>query len=118
MITLVFRCVLIITSILTVYFMIRKIRQSKVQINYAVFWILFSGFLLLFSIFPEISIYAANLLGIYSPTNFIFLLILFAMIIKIFQMTIQISNLEYKIKELAQKLALEEHVDDDKYRVD
>ena len=108
MISIIFRCVLICCSVSTVFFMIKKIRQSKVQINYAVFWIIFSGCLLLFSVFPEISIFLARLLCIYSSTNFIFLAILFAVIIKLFQSTIEISNLEYKVKELSQKIALDE----------
>ena len=108
MISLVFRCVLIICSLLTMVFIIRKIRQSKVQINYAVFWILFSVCLLIFSIFPELSITLAGAIGIYSSTNFIFLVILFAVIIKLFFNTIEISNLEYKIKELSQKIAIDE----------
>lgn len=108
MISVVFRLVLIICSLLTVVFIIRKIRQSKVQINYAIFWILFSGCLLIFSLFPEISISLARILGIYSSTNFIFLVILFAVIIKLFFNTIEISNLEYKIKELSQKIAIDE----------
>ena len=40
MISLVFRVVLILCSLFTAIFIIRKIRQSKVQINYAIFWIL------------------------------------------------------------------------------
>lgn len=108
MISVVFRLVLIICSLLTVVFIIRKIRQSKVQINYAIFWILFSVCLLVFSLFPEISISLAKILGIYSSTNFIFLVILFAVIIKLFFNTIEISNLEYKIKELSQKIAIDE----------
>ena len=108
MISVVFRLVLIICSLLTVVFIIRKIRQSKVQINYAIFWILFSVCLLVFSLFPEISISLAKILGIYSSTNFIFLVILFAFIIKLFFNTIEISNLEYKIKELSQKIAIDE----------
>ena len=43
-----------------------------------------------------------------SSTNFIFLVILFAVIIKLFFNTIEISNLEYKIKELSQKIAIDE----------
>lgn len=108
MISVVFRLVLIICSLLTVVFIIRKIRQSKVQINYAIFWILFSACLLVFSLFPELSISLARILGIYSSTNFIFLVILFAVIIKLFFNTIEISNLEYKIKELSQKIAIDE----------
>ena len=56
----------------------------------------------------EIYIYLAKILGIYSSTNFIFLVILFAVIIKLFFNTIEISNLEYKIKELSQKIAIDE----------
>ena len=108
MISLVFRVVLILCSLFTAIFIIRKIRQSKVQINYAIFWILFSACLLIFSVFPELSISLASLLGIYSSTNFIFLVILFAVIIKQFFNTIEISNLEYKIKELSQKIAIDE----------
>ena len=103
-----FRVVLILCSLFTAIFIIRKIRQSKVQINYAIFWILFSACLLIFSVFPELSISLASLLGIYSSTNFIFLVILFAVIIKLFFNTIEISNLEYKIKELSQKIAIDE----------
>ena len=108
MISLVFRVVLILCSLFTAIFIIRKIRQSKVQINYAIFWILFSACLLIFSVFPELSISLASLLGIYSSTNFIFLVILFTVIIKLFFNTIEISNLEYKIKELSQKIAIDE----------
>ena len=35
-------------------------------------------------------------------------MILFAVIIKLFFNTIEISNLEYKIKELSQKIAIDE----------
>ena len=108
MISVVFRLVLIICSLLTVVFIIRKIRQSKVQINYAIFWILFSVCLLVFSLFPEISISLAKILGIYSSTNFIFLVILFAVILKLFFNMIEFSNLVYKRKELSQKIAIDE----------
>ena len=114
MISMVFRIVLIICSAFTVYFVIRKIRQSKVQINYAIFWIVFSFCLLLFSIFPELSVTLGGFLGIYSSTNFIFLVILFAIIVKLFFATIEISNLEYKVKELTQKIALEEKKNEEK----
>ena len=106
--SIVLRIILIVASLLTILYTMRKIRQSKVQINYAIFWILFSACLLIFSVFPELSISLASLLGIYSSTNFIFLVILFAVIIKLFFNTIEISNLEYKIKELSQKIAIDE----------
>lgn len=113
MITTIFRIVLIICSVLTTTFMIRKIRDSKLQIDHAVFWLIFAGLLVVISIFPQLTILGAKLLGIYSSTNFIFLAILFIVILKLFSVTIKMSNLEYRIKELTQKIALEEKLQDD-----
>ena len=92
----------------------KKIRQSKLQIEYSIFWMLFAASLVILSIFPEITIYGASLLGIYSSTNFIFLLIFVLLILKVFLMTIELSTLEYRVKELAQKLAISEKIEQDK----
>ena len=103
MISLVFRIALIVCSILTTVFMIKKIRNSKLQIEHAIFWLMFA----------LLTIWGAKLLGIYSSTNFIFLVILFIVIIKLFMATIEISNLEYRIKELSQKIAIDEKFEAD-----
>ena len=94
--------------------MVKKIRQSKLQIEYSIFWMLFAASLVILSIFPEITIYGASLLGIYSSTNFIFLMIFVLLILKVFLMTIELSTLEYRVKELAQKLAISEKIEQDK----
>ena len=111
MISLVFRIVLIVCSISTTYFMIKKIRNSKLQIEHAIFWLMFAFLLIVISVFPQLTIWGAKLLGIYSSTNFIFLAILFIVILKLFSATIEISNLEYHIKELSQKIAIDEKVE-------
>ena len=109
MISLVFRIALIVCSILTTVFMIKKIRNSK----HAIFWLMFAFLLIVISLFPQLTIWGAKLLGIYSSTNFIFLVILFIVIIKLFMATIEISNLEYRIKELSQKIAIDEKFEAD-----
>lgn len=38
--TVIFRVILVIVSILTMAFMMRKIRQAKVQIEAALFWVI------------------------------------------------------------------------------
>ena len=111
MISLVFRIALIVCSILTTVFMIKKIRNSKLQIEHAIFWLMFAFLLIVISLFPQLTIWGAKLLGIYSSTNFIFLLII--VIIKLFMATIEISNLEYRIKELSQKIAIDEKFEAD-----
>ena len=45
--TPVFRIVLIVVSLLSTYYILKKIRQSKLQIEYAIFWIVFAGVLVI-----------------------------------------------------------------------
>ncbi|MGI6070734.1 MAG: DUF2304 domain-containing protein [Blautia sp.] len=105
--TLVLRILLIAFSILTLVHMVRKIRQSKLQIEYSIFWIGFAMVLLLMSLFPGVVSFFTGLAGIQSPVNLVFLAIIFILIIKMFTMTVKISELENKTKELAQKIAVD-----------
>ena len=75
--TVVFRIVLIVASIATAYFMLKKIQQSKVKIEDSIFWILFSVMLIVLCIVPQLADFMAKLLGIKSTVNFIFLFIIF-----------------------------------------
>lgn len=106
--TVLLRIILVLCSLSTSAIMLRKIRQSKLQIEYILYWLFFAVVIVIFSIFPDLAVWGSNALGIYSPPNFIFLIILFLLIVKIFLSSIEISNLEYRIKELAQKLAIDE----------
>jgi hypothetical protein len=108
MMTMKLRIALILVSLATFCLIIRRIRQSKVQIESAIFWILLAMVLVVYSIFPQVADLCAGLLGIYATTNFLFLFAIFVLIVKVFLMTIHISQLESKVKELVQLMALEE----------
>lgn len=102
------RAALILVSLATFCLIIRKVRHAKVQIESAIFWILLALVLVICSIFPQVADFCASLLGIYATTNFLFLFAIFILIVKVFHMTIHISQLESKVKELVQQMALEE----------
>lgn len=102
----IFRVILVIVSLLTMWFMMRKIRQAKVQIEAAVFWVIVALILVLFSLCPPLADACARLLGIYSTPNFLFLFMIFLLMVKVFGMTLQVSQMESKQKELVQKIAL------------
>ena len=108
MMTGMLRAVLIVVSLTTMAYMMHKIRQAKVQIEAALFWVIFSLVLVVFAIFPPAADACARLLGIYSTPNFLFLSMIFLLMVKIFSMTIHISQLEEKQKELIQKMALDQ----------
>lgn len=106
--SIVLRVVLMIVSILTFMIMVRKIRHAKVQIENSLFWIVFAALLLLLAFFPDLATYAAQLLGIATPANFIFLFVIFVLLVHQFYNTTKISQLENKLKELTQELAVRE----------
>ena len=91
------RVVLIVVSILTTFMIMRKIRQSKLQIEDSIFWLGFSSILIVFSIFPGL------------PDLLAYLAVIFLLIVKMFHMSIKQSQLETKVKDLAQKIALDEN---------
>ena len=95
MMTMMLRVVLIVVSVITMTFMMRKIRQAKVQIEAAMFWVIMALLLVVFAVVPGAADLCARLLGI-------------LLIVKAFGMTIQLSQLESKQRELIQKMALEQ----------
>ena len=88
--------------------MMRKIRQAKVQIEGALFWVIMALILVVFSLFPAVADACAHLLGIYSTPNFLFLFMIFLLIVKVFGMTLQMSQMESRQKELVQRIALDQ----------
>ena len=106
--TVIFRVILVIVSILTMAFMMRKIRQAKVQIEAALFWVIMALILVVFSLFPAVADACAHLLGIYSTPNFLFLFMIFLLILKVFGMTLEMSQMESRQKELVQRIALDQ----------
>lgn len=104
----VFQGLLIFGAVLMTYYILKRIRQSKLQIEYAIFWIVFSGILLVFSIFPFLVAMFTRMIGIELPVNFIFLFFIFILILKAFFQTIETSVLENKLRNLTQRLAIEE----------
>lgn len=107
--TTVLRGVLILMSLLVLVIMVRKIRQSRAKIEDSMFWVFFALLLVVFSIFPQAANWLSDLVGTMSTANFIFLLMIFLLLIKCFSMSIRISQLETKLKELVQKIALDDN---------
>ena len=108
MMTMTLRVALVLVCVATMFLMMKKIRQSKLQIESAIFWIVLAGVLVVISIFPSVADFSSHLVGIYATTNFLFVFAIFVLIMKVFYMTIHISQLEAKVKELVQQMALAE----------
>lgn len=107
--TTLFRIVLIAASVGTFAIVMQKIRNSKMRLEDAVFWVLLCVMFVVFAVFPAVADTLASLLGIYSTANFLFLFMIFILLMKTFTMSLHISELEKKIEELTQSLALSEY---------
>lgn len=103
------RIILVVISMLSMINILKRVRKSKLQIEYSIFWIVFSILLILVAIFPQPMFTLAQILGIQSPANMVFLFVIFILLIKLFNMTIEVSQLQYKQQELVQKIALDEN---------
>lgn len=103
-----FRLLLILGSFVTVLYILKRIRHAKIQIEDSIFWFIFSGFLLLLSLFPDMAYWAARFLGFQSPINVVYLVIIFLLLIKQFFMSLRMSQMDSKLKALTQKVALNE----------
>ena len=103
------RIILVVISMLSMLNILKRVRKSKLQIEYSIFWIVFSILLILVAVFPQTMFVLAQILGIQSPANMVFLFVIFILLIKLFNMTIEVSQLQYKQQELVQKIALDEN---------
>lgn len=118
--TIALRVALILVSLITLIFIACKIRSSKVKLEDSMFWICFAALIFIFSLFPQIFYALSDLVGTYSPSNFVFLFFIFVLLIQSFQLSMRISQADTKIKELTQQLAIEkfERYQNDKRKSD
>jgi len=100
------RTLLLIASIVTAIWILRKIRKNRVKQEDALFWICFAIVLAVLGVFPKVSYLMASLLGIQAPSNFVFMAIIAILIEKIFSLSIQVSSLESKVEVMAAELAI------------
>ena len=54
------RILLIVAAVITVIWILKKIRKSKVKMEDAIFWLVFSGVLLVLAVFPQISFWLSK----------------------------------------------------------
>ncbi|MBQ8266859.1 MAG: DUF2304 domain-containing protein [Clostridia bacterium] len=98
---------MIAASMTTAIFVIRKIKKSQFKIGDTLYWLFFCLFLLAMSIFPKAIFFISDLIGFESPSNFIFVAIIFLLLVKIFLLDARVSKNEEKLMKLSQKYAID-----------
>ena len=73
----------------------------------ATLWIVLAFAMVIISIFPEIIYFFAGLIGIESPSNAIYLVVIFIMLVLIFYLFMKTSILENKLNKMIENFAIE-----------
>lgn len=102
---------LLTASILMLAFVIIKVRKNKMNIHYSIIWIIWGISLIVLSLFPSIISWASKVLSIATPTNTLFLIMIFFLYCLTFYIYLKISkhneeiiNLNYEIAALKKKV--------------
>lgn len=110
--SLTMRVLLIVVSVGTFLYVIRKLRKSQMQTMDTLFWTLFALTVLIMSIFSNFVISCTQLLGVKSAVNFVYLVIIFFLILRIFSLNVRVCSLELKLNEYIEKMAVRRNIED------
>ena len=102
----VLRILLMISSILSFLFVVRRLKKSQVQLYDTVFWIILSVLFVILSIFPQLAIGLADLIGVQSPVNLVYLIIIFFLLAHCFLQSLRFSRLEAQFRSFVGDEAL------------
>ena len=98
-------------SIIVLLVVIRSILKNKINIHYAIAWIIWGVGMVIISLFPNIIYEFAYFIGIQVPVNAIFLIMIFLLYCLTFYIYFVISrhnedivNLDYEIAILKKKI--------------
>ena len=104
--TLVLRILLLIGALFAMGIVINSVRKSKIRISDSVYWVVSAVILVLFALIPQLAYFFSGLFGFMSPANFVLLLVIVLILIRLFHQSCAISKLTDKVEQLSTELAL------------
>ena len=93
-------------SILTFIFVFVLLQRGVLREKYAVLWLLVSGVAFLFAVIPGALRWVSDLLGIETPSNFLFFITVVLLVLVSVQLSYELSRHEMRIRRLAEEVAL------------
>ncbi len=96
----------IVVSLIFLFYVSRLIVKGKLREEYAIFWVIGTVLLIIFSFWRKGLDIFAELVGVYSPPNLVFTAAIFAVFIYLIHLSVVVSKLHDKNKTMAQELAL------------
>lgn len=91
-----------------IYFLLlfMLLRKRSLNLKYTLLWIFSGAVMLLLGVFPNLLSRMATMIGIATPTNALFAIMFFCVIIILMSLTAIVSKLNEKTKRLIQIIAM------------
>lgn len=102
------RILLIVFSLLYFGYTIYQIRKSSLNVEEAIFSIIFSLICIFMSVFTKLVTYISKWLGFISTSNFVIVFIILILSIYNLKLLTKISKLNEKVKNINHEIALKE----------
>ena len=112
------RVLFVLLSIFSVVYIISDVRNKNFSIKESFWWLITSMFILILSIFPKLLDYFAIIIGISYPPSLLFLISTIFLILINFKNSKRISELELKVIEISQHLAIIKYEKDNNRKKD
>lgn len=98
----------IVSALVVLVVVIELLRRRRLRERHALWWLVAGLLALLIGIFPQILVWAANLIGVEIPTNLIFFVSLAILILVSIQHSAELTDLEGETRTLAEEVAIQE----------
>lgn len=102
----VLRTVLVIGSVCFMVYLISDLRKTKISVDMSVIWVIISCLIVIMAIFPQPLIYLTGVLGIQSPVNGVLVFFILILLLLVFYLSKKISRLEFKLREIAHEIGI------------
>ena len=109
MITQRLQMVALIAGILFLVMMIDLIRKNRVTVKYALLWLLSGVIMIVLAVFPQLLDLLAGLIGVYSPVNALFAILLCCGLVLMISFSVIMSGNKKAIVKLMQEISLLEN---------
>ncbi len=111
MMSMKLRVIMALILLLGLMYLVRLIKKRKIDLKYSIVWLLLPIVILVIILIPGLLEWVAAAMGIYDVMNMVFFLGFIFVIAVIFSLTVAISKLADSMRQLTQKVALEEYAD-------
>lgn len=98
----------IVSALVVLVVVIELLRRRRLRERHALWWLAAGLLALLIGVFPQILVWAADLIGVEIPTNLIFFVSIAILILVSIQHSAELTDLEGKTRTLAEEVAIQE----------